>query len=84
MGAKGLGELEALTRMGFPKGLVGGTPGFLWLVLSWEQRQKLSCYSSNVGQLVTLVREVTVCPRVLLPEIIIQLPTNLTLGSFLG
>jgi hypothetical protein len=38
MGAKGLGELEALTRMGFPKGLVGGTPGFLWLVLSWEQR----------------------------------------------
>ena len=41
MGAKGLGELEALTRMGFPKGLVGGTPGFLWLVLSWEQRQKL-------------------------------------------
>ena len=43
MGVKGLGEIEALTRMGVPHRIGWGTPGFLQLVLSWEQRQKLSC-----------------------------------------
>ena len=26
---------------GAPQDWLGGTPGFLWLVLSWEQKQKL-------------------------------------------
>ena len=79
--------------------MVGGTPGFLSPELGAETKiREAVSYYSDLGYLVTLVIKVNkllTCykllvtavqgrPPVLLPEIIIQLPMGLTLGSLLG